>query len=122
MILVVEDNAEVAVLIVEALSAAGYETEVAGSGDMALARLTDEARPYDLVLMDLSLPGLNGDEVLRQARAAGVTTPAVAVSGAAALIEPARLAAEGFVEALPKPFRVSALLELVERHLPHAAA
>lgn len=121
-ILVAEDNAEVAALFVEALAAAGHQADVAATGKAALARLLDPARPCELALMDLSLPGLNGIDVVLQARAQGVTTPVIAVSGATALIDPVRLAAAGFAAAVEKPIRLSALLELVAQYLPPSPA
>lgn len=117
-VLLVEDNAEVAALFSMALWEAGHPTEIAGTGESALARLLDRMCPVKLLLVDLDLPGICGAEVVLRAREAGVVVPAIAVSGAMSLIDPDRLHAAGFVAALEKPVQISELLNLVRTHLP----
>jgi DNA-binding response OmpR family regulator len=66
-ILVVEDDRDIADLLVHYLTRAGYRTEVVHTGPDALARA--RAAPPDLVVLDLMLPGLDGLEVCRALRA-----------------------------------------------------
>jgi len=66
-ILIVEDDRDIAQLIVHYLSLAGYETDVLGNGGEALALL--RRTPADLVVLDRMLPGLDGLEVCRAMRA-----------------------------------------------------
>jgi two-component system, OmpR family, alkaline phosphatase synthesis response regulator PhoP len=66
-ILIVEDDRDIAQLIVHYLSLAGYETDVLGNGGDALALL--RRAPADLVVLDRMLPGLDGLEVCRAMRA-----------------------------------------------------
>lgn len=68
-ILVVDDEAAITDLVSFNLRREGYEVECAADGDSAL-RMSD-ARPYDLVILDIMLPGLDGYEVCRRLRAAG---------------------------------------------------
>lgn len=114
-VLVVEDNPEIAALFAEALGDAGYAVEIAATGAAALARLKNGC---ELALMDLSLPDLNGVEVAVEARAAGCQVPIIAVSGAMPLIDEGRLDKAGFVAAIGKPVRLSALVDLVKQHHP----
>lgn len=67
-ILVVEDEADIASVVIDYLRHAGYHAEHAADGRAALARILQE--PPDLTLLDIMLPGLDGLEVLRQARRA----------------------------------------------------
>ena len=66
-VLVVEDDPDIARVLVNYLLHAGYEAEHLADGREALARIL--AAPPDLTLLDVMLPGLDGMEVLRQARA-----------------------------------------------------
>ena len=72
-ILVVEDEPKVASFIRRALEEESYAVDVCGDGRGGL----DWAQTvnYDLIILDLMLPGLPGVEVLKRARAAGVKTP-----------------------------------------------
>ncbi|MBL8154736.1 MAG: response regulator [Anaerolineae bacterium] len=65
-ILVVEDDPTARSLLIQFLSAAGYETLEAESGEAALMLLT--SRPVSLILLDLGLPGISGMDVLRRLR------------------------------------------------------
>ncbi len=69
-ILVVEDEPDIASVVIDYLHHAGYTTEHLADGRSALARLTNTmaASPPSLTLLDVMLPGLDGLEVLRQAR------------------------------------------------------
>lgn len=119
MILLVEDVPEMAAVFAKALVGSGYTVEVATTGlDAVDAILTGK---YALALIDLGLPGIDGEEVARRVIAAGCTTPMVAVSGAVALDEVDVLDASGFKAWVGKPFRVSALLDIVSRYAAPAA-
>ena len=80
-ILIVEDEADLALGLRLNFEAEGFEVEIAGDGDAALRR-TREAR-YDLVLLDLRLPKRDGTEVLRDMRAAGDRTPVICLTARA---------------------------------------
>ena len=72
-VLVVEDDQAMRDLIVENLRATGYEVTAAVDGVAALQRLRDETsnerpRPYDLVIADFQMPGLNGLQLLDELR------------------------------------------------------
>jgi two-component system KDP operon response regulator KdpE len=66
-VLVVDDDAQILRAVRTSLQARGYEVSTAGNGETALDRLTSQ--PADLVILDLSLPGIDGHEVIRRLRA-----------------------------------------------------
>ena len=76
-LLLVEDEAHLATGIRFNLEAEGYEVEVVGDGSAALDQLTDAAKPepYDLVILDVMLPGIDGFEVADRMRQAGNYVP-----------------------------------------------
>jgi two-component system, OmpR family, response regulator len=72
-VLVVEDEARLAELVRRGLGEEDMLADVAASGEDALWMA--EASPYDVIVLDVNLPGLDGFEVLRQLRADGLRTP-----------------------------------------------
>jgi two-component system, OmpR family, response regulator MprA len=66
-ILVVEDDRPIAAMLERVLGTEGYDVDVAGDGNEALRRARE--RPFDLVVLDLMLPGLDGIAVCRRLRA-----------------------------------------------------
>lgn len=113
-----EDNRELLRLILEG---AGHKVREAGDGHAGL-RMAQVESP-DLVLVDLSMPGLDGWEVLNGLRADERTRhiPCAAVT-AFADGERARALERGFDAYLPKPYRRTELLETVERLLARRQA
>ena len=72
-VVVVEDERDLADLVACALRSAGHSVEVIGDGAAALRRLTAPGgRPRDLVVLDLMLPGVDGLEITRRLRQAGL--------------------------------------------------
>jgi DNA-binding response OmpR family regulator len=111
-ILVVEDDAAIRQGVVDALRIAGYETLEAARGDVG-AELAVQ-RDYDLLLLDLVLPGLPGMEILRQVRSARPTLPVIVLTARgeeADRLEGFRRGADDYVI---KPFSVKELLARVE--------
>ncbi|MDP9474394.1 MAG: response regulator transcription factor [Actinomycetota bacterium] len=70
-ILVVEDDPAVRDVVEHALSREGMKTSAVGDGESALERLREEAEPFDLVVLDVMLPGMDGVEVCREIRSSG---------------------------------------------------
>ena len=81
LILVVDDDATVREVLVDYLNAAGFTTAEAADGPTAVALAADQ-RP-DLVLLDLTLPGLDGLEVFRRLRAGQGATPVIMLTARA---------------------------------------
>ena len=111
-VLVVEDDAAIRQGVVDALAFAGYETLEAARGEAAL-ELAAEA-DYDLLLLDLVLPGCRGLDILRDVRASRPTTPVIiltALGDESDRVQGLRLGADDYVV---KPFSVRELLARVE--------
>jgi CheY-like chemotaxis protein len=112
-ILLVEDSEDAAEALRGALRAHGHEVEIVGDGLEAV----DKARAMrpDVVLCDLSIPGIDGYEVARRLRAdAGLAkTPLIALSGHASPEDHQRSRLAGFDEHLAKPVRIDKLLESI---------
>jgi DNA-binding response OmpR family regulator len=118
-ILTIEDDAAIRRGIVDALSFAGYQPLEAGDGITGLERAATEA--YDLLLLDLVLPGRSGMEILRELRAARPTQPVIILSARgeeADRVAGLRLGADDYVV---KPFSVKELLARVEAVLRRSA-
>ena len=111
-----EDNRELLRLMLEGV---GHKVREAGDGRAGIQMALTEAP--DLVLVDLSMPGLDGWQVLDELRADERTRhiPCAAVT-AFADGERDRALEQGFDAYLPKPFRRAELLETVERLLAKA--
>lgn len=103
-ILVIDDDVSIGNMLEEVLKRAGYEVMRAYSGTEALLCLSD-CRP-DLILLDLMLPGLSGEELLPQIR--GI--PTIVLSAKASVDDKVSLLAGGAVDYLTKPFEVKELL------------
>ncbi len=118
-ILVAENEATNRHLMEQILRIAGYDTLTATNGREALEVLA--TRPADLVLVDISMPVLDGYHMLALLREQPVyaTLPVVAVTAHATLEDRQRALRSGFTEYLTKPFRPRDLLRLVERLLAH---
>jgi two-component system copper resistance phosphate regulon response regulator CusR len=78
-ILIIDDDAELCEEIAEILTDEGYETTVIN--DPRRGREAGEAGNYDLLLLDLKMPGTNGEEILKALRGRGVRKPVLVVSG-----------------------------------------
>jgi len=106
-ILVVEDNRTLAAGLVAVLRDDGFAVDLVHDGPSALAALTAEA--FDLVVLDLSLPEMDGLEVLREIRAAGVQTGVLILTARGALDERVRGLDLGADDYMTKPFEIAEL-------------
>ncbi len=114
-ILVVEDEAHLARGIKFNLEAEDHEAEVAPDGPQALARLTDDAASaFDLVILDVMLPGMDGIEVATRLRAAGDFTPILMLTAKSQPEDVVRGLEAGADDYLAKPFDLGVLLARVK--------
>jgi len=111
-ILVVEDDAAIRRGVVDALSFHGYRTLEAATGDIGLDKAVSVT--YDLLLLDIVLPGKSGLEILKEVRATRPTQPVIILTSRAEeddRVEGLRLGADDYVV---KPFSIKELLARVE--------
>ena len=116
-ILVVEDEAQLASAVMDALRDAGYLVEHAGDGEEALARLN--TRAFDLVICDLKMPRMDGKAFFRQlsVMAPGLSTRVIFVTGDVAGTEAEQFLEKSGCRWLAKPFRLGDLLRAVREGL-----
>ena len=113
-LLVVDDSAMNVEFLVDALATDGHAVAVERDGVSGRDRALAER--FDLILLDVQMPGLDGIAVLRELRERGVTTPILALSAAAMPEQIARGRAAGFDDYLTKPISLQALRDAVRRH------
>jgi DNA-binding response OmpR family regulator len=117
--LLVEDDPRVARLVQRGLTEAGHDVEVAHDGAEGLAQA--ESGGYDLVVLDVMLPGLDGLEVCRRLRQRRVRTPILMLTARDAVGDRVRGLDAGADDYLVKPFALEELLARV-RALSRRAA
>jgi two-component system alkaline phosphatase synthesis response regulator PhoP len=117
-ILIVEDEAHLATGIKFNLEAEGYDAEVVADGTEALARLaaskTGAADGFDLVILDVMLPGMDGFEVAESMRQAGNFTPILMLTAKSLPEDVVHGLEVGADDYLPKPFDLTVLLARVK--------
>lgn len=114
-ILVVDDEDALRSVLSSELVNEGYEVRTAADGDEAIAEIAKT--PFDLVLLDIKMPRVNGFEVLKHIRESKTATKVVMLTGFADLknaIESKKLGADDFVS---KPYDLVDLLTTIERVL-----
>lgn len=106
--LLVEDDPRIAADVVSALSSGGFRVEHLTDGEEAWFRGGTEN--YDLIVLDLGLPQLDGMSVLKRWRAEGIETPVIVLTARGAWTERVEGIDAGADDYLPKPFRMEELL------------
>lgn len=106
-ILLVEDHADLADTLAKAIGEAGFAVDVVGRGDHADHLLLTQH--YDLVVLDLTLPGLDGLEVLRRQRARKSLVPVLILTARGATDEKVKGLDLGADDYLAKPFELEEL-------------
>ena len=107
-ILIVEDNPSVARLLQQATAEAGYASQLETDGLKAL-RLA-QAVNFDLILLDVMLPGMDGMEMCRQLRAAGISTLVLMITARDTTEDKVNGLDAGADDYVAKPFKVAELL------------
>jgi excisionase family DNA binding protein len=114
-VLVVDDEASIRDLLAKTLALAEYDVDVAPDGRSALDRM--RMYPYDLLIADLKMPGMDGLTVIREAKRYKSDLPVIIITGystEASAIEAVNLGVSGY---LTKPFRVPQVLNAAAKAL-----
>jgi two-component system alkaline phosphatase synthesis response regulator PhoP len=114
-ILIVEDDAAIALGLESALQGEGYETQTARTGPDGW-RLAKEKRP-DLLILDLMLPGMSGLEICKRLREAGMATPVIMLTSKAEENDKVLGLELGADDYVTKPFGLRELMARVRAHL-----
>jgi two-component system KDP operon response regulator KdpE len=117
LLLIVEDELPLRKFLVTSLTDTGYRIEQAGTGQSALQRASQS--PPDLVLLDLGLPDMDGQDVLRQLRQ-WLTAPIIIVSARNQEQQKITALDHGADDYLTKPFSTGELLARIRVALRHA--
>ncbi len=121
MILVVDDNDGIREMQAAVLQSADYAVRTAADGSQAL-QLIEQQCPQ-LVLLDITMPGMTGYQVLDQLRARhGDSLPVILVSALPEDEERNHAIARGATDYISKPFDIASVLGCVRRYLPGTAA
>jgi two-component system alkaline phosphatase synthesis response regulator PhoP len=113
-ILIVEDERHIGFGIKFNCEAEGYEASLVEDGPSAIRVLKENAKPFDLVILDLMLPGMSGYTVLEQMRAGGIPTPVLILSARTLSEDKVRGFDLGADQYLTKPFELPELLSRVK--------
>lgn len=114
-LLLVDDEVEFAQTLAERLQLRGFHVLTAHDGDEALTRL--EENPFDMVVLDVMMPGLGGLDVLKQMKIRYAKTPVILLTGRGSTadgIEGMRLGAEDY---LMKPINIDELVKKIDENL-----
>jgi len=123
-LLLVEDDARIAADLKSALASAGYVVDTADNGEDAW--FLGDTQDYDLVVLDLGLPNMDGLAVLKRWRGGGRTMPVLILTARGSWAERVEGIDAGADDYLPKPFRMEEFLArtraVIRRAAGHGAA
>ena len=114
-VLIVEDESRIASFIAKGLRAEGHQTSTVGDGGAGLDLALSGS--FDLVVLDIGLPTLDGFEVLEQLRAQGSRVPVIVLTARDSVSDTVLALESGADDYMPKPFRFAELLARVRLRL-----
>ncbi|MCP4607089.1 MAG: response regulator [Planctomycetes bacterium] len=115
-ILVVEDDSASQKTILAILTKLGLETDIANNGKQAVQKATKKL--YDLILMDMHMPNMNGYEATKSLRKQGLTIPIIALTASVTKSDLEKCLTSGCDQFLCKPVNRKKLLETLAKYLP----
>ena len=121
-ILLAEDNEVNRIVVQELLEGAGFEVAMAENGRQAVDLALAPGAAFDLILMDIQMPEMDGREAAARIRARNGTLPIIAITAHAMDSERAQSVEAGMNDHLSKPFEPQDLFRLLDRWLPGQAA
>ena len=109
-VLIVEDEKHLADGLRYNLEAEGYEVETVGTGEEALSLLIDRRKPYDVLVLDVMLPGIDGFSLASRLRSQGQFVPILMLTARGQAQDVLRGFEAGADDYLPKPFDLGVLI------------
>lgn len=109
-VLIVEDEKHLADGLSYNLKAEGFEVEAVGTGEDAFSLLVESKKTYDVVVLDVMLPGINGFSLASKLRSQGQFVPILMLTARGQAEDVLRGFEAGADDYLPKPFELSVLL------------
>lgn len=113
-ILIAEDEGHMAAVLKRALISKSIAADVATDGEQAFAMAS--MSQYDVILLDIVMPKMQGVDVCQQLRKKGIKTPIIMLSGRGAVPDKIRGLDSGADDYLPKPFSFSELMARIRAH------
>lgn len=113
-ILVVDDEPKICAMLRAALERQGWDVTTCGSGAEALERF--HAEPFDFVISDLRMPGVNGCELIKQIKDARPQTFIVAITGHTTVHSAVQALGNGADDYIPKPFDIRSLQRIIDTY------
>ncbi len=120
-LLVAEDDADMRELLQEVLEEAGYRVVSAGDGREAMALIERTREPLELVITDVQMPGVKGDELLRATRSARPEAPVLVITAFGSVEQAVEMVKAGAYQYITKPFKTADLLATVAQALERTA-
>jgi two-component system alkaline phosphatase synthesis response regulator PhoP len=119
-LLLVEDEPGLQLALSDRLASEGFHVETAGDGNTAIARASGE--PFDIIVLDVMLPGKDGFEVARTLRQQGIKTPILMLTARTQVVDRVVGLKLGADDYLTKPFEMIELVARIEALLRRAPA
>ncbi|WP_261623401.1 response regulator transcription factor [Nesterenkonia marinintestina] len=119
-ILIVEDEARIASFVAKGLTSAGFDPHTAATGPEAVVALANDR--FDLMILDLGLPGMDGYQVLERVRSSGDRMPVIILTARSSVEDTVTGLSSGAQDYMAKPFRVEELVARVRLRLPEPEA
>jgi DNA-binding NtrC family response regulator len=121
-VLIAEDNDDMRDLLQEVLEDAGYETLVAANGRQSLAHIEKESEVIDLVITDVRMPEMTGEELLVNVRELRAEAPVIVITAFGSVEHAVEMVKAGAYQYMTKPFENRDILRLVGEALERSAA
>jgi len=115
--LIVDDNAVIRLLVRKLLARIGFDVEESTDGAEACQRILDNSAVFDLIIMDMHMPEMDGIQATRCLRAAGVTTPIIGLTANVMDADRQRLLDAGCNDFLSKPVEMERFYEVLTKSI-----
>jgi DNA-binding response OmpR family regulator len=118
-ILLIDDEIEFVETLAERFELRGYVSKIAGDGESGISMITKE--PFDIVILDLMMPGLSGLDTLRQIKDIDKTLPVIMLTGHGSTKDGMEGMRMGAFDFLMKPLDINELLEKIKLALSESS-